>query len=64
MKNTYNESSIIIVMNTTNKDQVVNIPKDAGYSKVKDTVAADSTKVATLDGETLTMPAYSIAILK
>ena len=64
MKKTYNDSSIIIAMNTTEKEQKVTIPKDSGYSKVKDTVAELSTAEATLEGETLTMPAYSIVILK
>lgn len=65
MKRTYEDKQIIIVMNPKNKEQKVDISKsDNGYKSLKETVAAKSTDAATLDGDTLTLPPYSIAILK
>lgn len=65
MKKTYNDSKVIVVINTTKKDQTVTISqKDNEFSSLRTTVAANSTQAATLDGDTLVMPAYSIAILR
>lgn len=65
MKKTYNDSSVIIAINTTKKDQTVNVSqKDNGFSSIRKLVAASSTAEATLDGDSLTLPSFSIAILK
>ena len=65
MKKVYNDSQIIIVINTKNTEQKVTISKsDNGFSSLRETVAAASTQTASLEDDTLTMPAFSIAILK
>lgn len=65
MKKTYNDNQLIIVMNTTKTEQTVTISqKDNNFSKLNETVAALSTATASLDGDTLVLPAYSIAILR
>lgn len=65
MKKTYDGKQIIIAMNTKDSEQTVTVSqKDNNFTALKETVAAKSTDVATLDGDTLVLPPYSIAILK
>ena len=62
-KKTYNNESVIIVMNTANYPKQFKFPKSNGYSKIRGYATVDDTQV-TLKGEELIMSDCAVVVLK
>ena len=62
-KKTYNNSSVIVIVNTTSYPKKLKVDKSNGYSGIRGYATTDDT-VVTLDNDTLTMSGNSLAILK
>ena len=62
-KKTYNNESVIVVINTANYAKQFKVPKSNGYSKIRGYATTDDTEV-TLKGETLIMSSNAIVVLK
>lgn len=61
---TYNDSKIFILYNISNNEKTITLSKsEHGYSEIRGYLSTDGNPVL-LDGETLTLPAYSIVVLK
>lgn len=61
---TYEDSQIEMLYNLSTEPKTVTLSKDTyGYEGIRGYVSADGTEV-TLEGDTVTLPAYSVVILK
>lgn len=63
MKKTYENDSCVILMNTTQEEKEVTLSKEIGYERIAGELTVSSEK-PTLEGETITLPAYAVVILK
>ncbi|MDE6314215.1 MAG: alpha-amylase [Lachnospiraceae bacterium] len=63
MKKTYGKESCIILMNTTEEEKIVVLPKTVGCETLAGELTV-SPKSIILEGETITLPAYGVAVLK
>ena len=62
-KKTYNNSSVIIIVNSSKYPKEIKVPKSNGYKDIRGYATVDDTKV-TLKGDTLTMSGNAIVVLK
>ena len=62
-KKTYNNESVIVLMNTAKYPKQFELAKSNGYSKIRGYATTDGTEV-TLKGEKITMSANAVVILK
>jgi glycosidase len=61
---TYNDSKLVILYNLSGEEKTVTVSKDTyGYKDIRGYVAAQGGEV-TLKGDTVTMPALSVVVLK
>ena len=62
---TWEEGTVYVLMNLNEtEEKVITVPKDVyGYSGLRGDYSVDGSRVK-LKGETLTLPPYSIAVLK
>ena len=63
MKKTYENDSCVILMNTTQEEKEVTLSKEIGYERIAGELTVSSEKPM-LEGETITLPAYAVVILK
>ena len=63
MKKTYGEKSCIILMNTTAEEKTVSLAKSNGYEGIAGELTVNVAEPV-LEGETITLPAYAVVILK
>ena len=61
---TYEDSEILVVYNISDQANTVELASALGEKEVYSSVTAEVTEVVTLEGTSLQMPAYSIAILR
>ena len=61
---TYEDSKLVLLYNVSTESKTVTVSKDTyGYEKIRGYLSADGTEV-TLDGDTVTLPPYSVVVLK
>lgn len=61
---TYEDSKLVMLYNLSMETKTVTVSKDTyGYEKIRGYVSTDGTEV-TLDGDTVTLPPFSVVILK
>lgn len=61
---TYEDSKLVLLYNVSTESKTVTVSKDAyGYEKIRGYLSTDGTEV-TLDGDTVTLPPYSVVVLK